>query len=148
MSQVDAEPFVFTRSARSLGAGVIVTAWFFACFSLYFLLNAHPVIAAGLSIFALPALIDLLRGSLSSLQIDAREIRWSSGGRGGQMPRGQLKSVRLDTRLDFSLRMTLQTHQGEKLRLPYECVPPAKELAAVLRAHDIAVERHHFALMG
>ncbi|MEP5153955.1 MAG: hypothetical protein ABJQ89_13130, partial [Planktotalea sp.] len=61
---------------------------------------------------------------------------------------GMLKSVRLDTRLDLSLRMTLIPHQGGKVRLPYECIPKAAEIEAALTAQDIPYERHHFTLMS
>ena len=119
-----------------------------ACVVLYVVLDSHPVIAVGLALFALPALVDMLRGGRASLQIDDKEIRWQSAGRTDHLPRGQIRTVRLDTRLDFSRRITLLTHQGGKIRLPYECVPPKSELIGALTEHGLPFEQHHFALMG
>lgn len=141
-------PYVFRRMARNPRSIGIVALWLTGCGALYVMVNAHPVIAGALAAFSLPALYDIVKNSQSDLRIDGKQIAWRSGRRSGDMPRGQLEKVRLDTRLDFSRRMTLYTHQGGKLRLPYECVPPIADIEAALQAHDIAVERHYFALIG
>lgn len=126
----------------------LVMVWLLGCLGLWLLLSAHPVIAGAIALFAVPAALDIVRGTTASLRIDHKEIRWHSGARSDAMARGVLKSVRLDTRLDFSVRLTLITHQGGKLRLPYECVPPKNTLSAALKAHDIPYQTHHFSLMG
>jgi len=141
-------PYRFTRSARAARSVILTAVWLMLCLQAYVIFEAHPGIVGVLAVFALPSLYEIAVGATSVLEVDDREVRWHSGHRSGAMPRGTLKSVRLDTRLDFSLRLTLQTHQGGKLRLPYECVPPAAELTQALTRHDIPFERHHFALMG
>ena len=140
--------FVYTRSARSPRALILVGLWWAALLLLYFVLNAAPLIVLLLGCASLPALFDIGAGAKAQLRINDKEIAWQSGRRGAHLPRGQLKSVRLDTRLDFSLRMTLQTYQGGKIRLPYECVPASNEIEAALTAHKIAFERHHFTLLS
>ncbi len=57
--------------------------------------------------------------------------------------------VLLDTRLDFSVRASVVLADGgRKIRLPYESTPPHKALEAALLARGIAVQRHHFSLIG
>ncbi len=143
-----ADSFVFTRSARSPRNLMLLALWWLVLAVLAFGLNASPVIIALLALASLPALYDIGMGATSELHITPADIIWRSGRRGGTLPRGQLKSVRLDTRLDLSLRMTLITHQGGKTRLPYECVPSAGEIEAALSAQDIPYQRHHFTLMS
>jgi hypothetical protein len=132
--------YAFKRSARSPRAVGFVALWWIVLFALYLFFNAAPV--------SLPALIDIGKGATSELQITQSDISWRSGRRAAQLPRGQLKSVRLDTRLDLTLRMTLITYQGSKVRLPYECVPPAQQIEAALKDQDILYERHHFTLLS
>lgn len=140
--------YTFTRRARSPRAIGFVVLWWLALALLYFVLEASPVILLVLSFASLPALYDLGKGTTSELSINEKEISWRSGRRAAKLERARLKSARLDTRLDLSLRLTLITHQGGKLRLPYECVPPANDIEAALNAHGIPYERHHFTLLS
>lgn len=143
-----ASAYIFSRSARSAAAIGWVAAWWAALVILYFVIDAAPVIVLLLGAISLPALFDIGAGATSTLRIDAQKIEWRSGARGAHLPRGQLKSVRLDTRLDLSLRMTLITDQGGKIRLPYECVPKANAIEKALKSYDIPYERHHFTLLS
>ena len=140
--------FTFQRAARGPRAVGFVVLWWLIIFALYAFLNGSWVILAILALCSVPALLDIYRGTSAALQITAKKIQWRSGKRAGSLARGQLRSVRLDTRLDLSLRMTLLTYQGEKLRLPYECIPKASDIEAALKAQDIPYERHHFTLMS
>lgn len=138
----------FTRSARSPRAVALVALWWLGVLVLYLVLDASKVIVLIMAAASLPALYDIGANASSELRISNAAIEWRSGRRGAQLPRGQLKSVRLDTRLDLSLRMTLLTHQGGKVRLPYECVPKAQDIERALQEHDITYERHHFTLLS
>ncbi|MGH1577619.1 hypothetical protein [Planktotalea sp.] len=148
MSQVDDSAYRFSRSSRTPRALIIVALWWVVIALLGLVLNAAPIIIAVLALASLPALYDIGAGATSELNITDKDISWRSGRRSGTLARGQLKSVRLDTRLDLSLRMTLITHQGGKIRLPYECVPKANEIEAALKTAGITFERHHFTLLS
>jgi len=148
MVLVDVDPFHFERRARSAKTIVILALWWSALMLLYFGINANPWIILVLALISLPALYDIGANARADLTIDDREISWRTGRRGANLPRGQLQKVRLDTRLDLSLRMTLITHQGGKVRLPYECVPTASVIEAELKSQGIPYERHHFTLMS
>lgn len=141
-------PYRFIRKARTPRTIAIVVIWWSILLGLYLALNASPIIVLILACASLPALFDIGAGSTAELCITEAEVTWRSGRRGAKLPRAQLKSVRLDTRLDFSLRMTLLTYQGGKVRLPYECVPPKDALEHALNERDIPFEQHHFALMS
>lgn len=143
-----AELYRYSRSSRSPRALAFVALWWLGLVLLHFVLSAAPLILLVLALVSLPALFDIGRGATSEFRITDRHIEWRTGARGARLPRGQLKSVRLDTRLDFSSRLTLLTYQGGKTRLPYECVPPAAEIEAALHSAGIPFERHHFALMS
>ena len=140
--------FTFQRAARNPRAVGFVLLWWLVIFVFYAFLNGSWAILAILALCSGPALLDIYRGTTAALQITAKDIQWRSGKRAGNLARGQLKSVRFDTRLDLSLRMTLLTYQDEKLRLPYECTPKASDIEAALKARDIPYERHHFTLMS
>ncbi len=140
--------FTFQRASRGPRAVGFVVLWWLVIFALYAFLNGSWVILAILALCSVPALLDIYRGTSAALQITAKDIQCRSGKRAGSLARRQLKSVKLDTRLDLSLRMTLLTYQGEKLRLPYECIPKASDIEAALKAQDILYERHHFTLMS
>lgn len=140
--------YSFKRSARSPRAVAFVALWWIVLWQLYLFLDAAPFIILGFALVSLPALIDIGKGTTSGLDITNAEVSWRSGRRSAKLPRGQLKSVRLDTRLDLSIRMTLLTYQGDKIRLPYECVPPAAQIEAALKDHQILYERHHFTLLS
>lgn len=140
--------YSFTRRARSPRTLIALGLWWAVLAAAYFIVHASEWVVLILGMFSLPAVYEIGANSVSGLEIDGKRIAWHSGTRGGHLPRGQLKSVRLDTRLDLSLRMTLETHQGGKVRLPYECVPAAAEIEAALTAQDIPYARHHFTLMS
>jgi len=140
--------FHFTRSARSPRALIFVTLWWLVLFVLYTALDASPVIVVILACASLPALYDIYTGGTAELRIDEKNIHWRSGRRLGQLALTELKLMRFDTKLDMSVRLTLLTHHGAKVRLPYECVPAGAEIEPYLTENGIPFEKHHFALMS
>ncbi|MGB7317785.1 MAG: hypothetical protein WBC85_07445, partial [Planktotalea sp.] len=116
---MDVDAFHFERRARSPRAIFFIALWWAAIALLHFAIQANPWILLLLALVSLPAIYDLGANASAILTIDAQHIAWRSGQRGATCPRAQLQKVRLDTRLDFSLRMTLIPHQGRKIRLPY-----------------------------
>ena len=97
-----------------------------------------------LGAFTIPALWDMLSNRTSCLDLSQHEISWKSGSTSGYFPLIKIEKIRLDTRVDFSVRVTLLLKDGTKLRLPYDCLPPHKQLESALIARGIATERHHF----
>lgn len=138
----------YEAAARSPRAYLALGLWWGGLLAAWAFLDASPWILLPLALVTLPALYEMGKGSSATLEIDSDEIRWTTGARGARMAWDEVERVRLDTRLDFSVRMSLVLPGGKRVRLPYECVPPSKALEAELDRRGIAVERHHFSLLG
>ena len=94
----------------------------------------------------IPGLFDLVKNPGSGLDVTAEQIVWFTGGERTDLPLSRIAQLRLDTRLDLSIRATLILTPGNRLRLPQPVVPPVAELIHALDQRGIAHERHHFSL--
>ena len=142
------QPYAFERTARTRTTAVVVAAiWIFAAFAVW-AFDASLVLMALLILFTAPALYDLVSNCKSGLRIDADGLHWYSGRRTGDVAWSKIDHIRLDTRLDFSVRASAVLVTGRKLRLPLEAIPKAEQLEAVLQDRDIETRRHHFSLLG
>lgn len=101
-------------------------------------------ILAVLGIFAVPALIDVLLNPVSTFSLTDGVLRWKSATQEAEMRTDQIRSARFDTRLDISVRATLNMVDGSKVRIPNDVLPSPDRLQATLEAYEIEVERHHF----
>lgn len=138
----------YQASSRGPRAFLALGLWWAGLLAAALFLDASIWILLPLALVTIPALYEMGKGAQATLEIDSEEIRWASGRRAAKMPLADLDRVRFDTRLDMSLRMSLIPQTGRRVRLPYECVPPRKALESELAARGIAVEKHHFSLMG
>ena len=148
MSRVAAEPLTYRRRGRSRAALVTVAAIWLALIMAIVLVDAAPWLMACLGAFTLPALWELIVNPAAGMTLDQQGISWFSGKREASATWNEIEKVRLDTRLDFSVRATLMLTTGQKIRLPYECTPDHNLLEAALNAQGIRTERHHFSLIG
>ncbi|WP_371036716.1 hypothetical protein [Rhodosalinus sp. FB01] len=98
------------------------------------------------ALFTLPALWDLISDRRAGLALGAERIAWHAGRRSGEVALAQIETVRFDTRLDLSVRVTLVLRSGRRIRLPQECLPRPAELQSALAARGVSTERHHFSL--
>ena len=98
--------------------------------------------------FTLPALWDLYTNRSAGITLTNQHLKWHSGTRGSEIDLDDINKVRLDTRLDLSVKATIIPHEGRKIRLPYEATPPHKLLESELNARQIKTERHHFSLFS
>ena len=55
--------------------------------------------------------------------------------------------VLFETRLDFSVRVTIVRPDGKKLRIPPDTLPHHKDLEAELDARGVTTKRRHFTLI-
>jgi hypothetical protein len=141
------EPFLFEQQARSRKTLVIVIAVWLALIAAWIWLEAALWIVTFLATFTLPAVYDLIRNPKSGLRLDETNLSWFSGRRAATLDLSEIDLIRLDTRLDFSVRVTAQLNTGRKIRLPFECTPPHLALEDALEAHNVKTQRHHFQLM-
>ncbi|WP_246039868.1 hypothetical protein [Sulfitobacter sabulilitoris] len=149
MSRAGAEPFRYRSRGRNRTTAIAVAAYYGVLVLAIVAVEASVILMAVLALFALPATIDLWRDPRAGLDLDDEGLRWFSGTRHAEVAWGEVGHVRLDTRLDFSVRASVVLADGgRKIRLPYESTPPHKALEAALLARGIAVQRHHFSLIG
>lgn len=148
MSRVAAEAFEFRRNGRNRTTMVTVLAIWTALGAAILYLDAALWLMGLVALLTLPAVWELFVNPAAGLDLTDRELSWFTGRRRAHLARGEIERVRLDTRLDFSVRATAVLTTGRKVRLPYECTPPHRILEAALNAHGIRTERHHFSLIG
>ncbi len=143
-----AEAFQYRRRGRSRAALLTVGLVWLVLLAAIVLLDAAWWLVAIIGFFSLPAIWELISNPEAGLDLDDSTVRWFSGRREAQMALSEIAKLRLDTRLDFSVRATLVPHEGHKIRLPYECTPPHEALEQAFADRGIASERHHFSLIG
>jgi hypothetical protein len=140
-------PFTFKRRGRNHAAAVIVVLIWLSLIGAYFYLEASPWVLGVLFLFTLPATVDFARDPESGLSLTHDVLRWHTGARNGEVAFSQIERVRMDTRLDFSVRVTVLLETGRKIRLPFESTPPHEAFEAALKDRGVTTERFHFQLM-
>ncbi len=140
-------PFTFSRRARSRVGLITLTLVWATLLAAWALLDAAPAIIGFLGLFTLPIVWDLWRDPQSGLSLSETELSWYSGRRQVTLEPHEISYVRLDTRLDFSVRATAVLRTGRKIRVPFESTPPHQAFEDALTACGIATQRHHFTLM-
>lgn len=115
--------------------------------ALVLLIDAAPWIVAGVALFTLPALWDLVSDRAAGLVLTGEDLRWFSGRQQDNIPHLRIKAVRLDRRLDLSYRVSVVLKDDRRIRLPQECLPEIDILARALEEAGIRVERHPFSLL-
>ncbi len=141
-----ADAFRYHRQGRSLGTLAVVILIWLAFLAARVWLDASWVILATLALFTLPALWDVIKNPSAGLTLTDRTLDWHSGRHTARINLSEIDRVRLDTRLDFSVRATVILRTGRKIRLPFEATPPNAAFETALARHDIKTERHHFSL--
>lgn len=112
------------------------------------LLDASLILMALIALCTAPALYDLASGRASGLALGPERFSWFAGRRTGEIAWDKIDHIRLDTRLDFSVRASAVLTSGRKVRVPLEATPPADMFEQILTDRGIAVKRHHFSLLG
>jgi len=110
-------------------------------------LDAAPWIVAGLALFTIPALWDLVSDRPSGLTLTQDTLHFYSGQRRDTIAHRQIKAVRLDRRLDLSYRVSIVLRDDRRIRLPQDCLPRTDQLEAALTRAGISVQRHPFSLL-
>ncbi|MGC3936561.1 hypothetical protein ACOTTU_02025 [Roseobacter sp. EG26] len=143
-----ADPFSYQRSGRNLKTLCIVLGIWLLLALAIIVVEAAPWLMGIIALCTLPALWDLFADPAAGLTFDNQSVQWFSGKRQASLLWSEVDHVRLDTRLDFSVRVTIMLKSGGKVRLPYEATPPHQTFENALHARGIRTERHHFSLVG
>lgn len=112
------------------------------------LLDASLILMALVALCTAPALYDLISGRIAGLSLSSDGLQWFAGRRTGEIAWDKIDHVRLDTRLDFSVRASAVLTSGRKVRVPLEATPPSDVFETALTDRGITVRRHHFSLLG
>ena len=136
-------PFRHETRGRSLRTALAVAAALLLLFGLY-LVGTLVWLLAVFALFVVPAVLDLLRNPIGRFELTERELNWETPRLSAALPVAQIAKARFDTRWDFSVRVTLILHDGRKLRIPQDVMPPHKALEEAFKACGVPTERHHF----
>jgi hypothetical protein len=136
----------FTYTARSPAALVTVIAIWAALFAAWIWLDAAPWVLAIFGAFTLPAVFDLAANPSAGAELTDDTLSWHAGRATAEVALDRIQMVRLDTRLDFSVRATLVLTSGHKIKMPFQSTPPHVAFEQALIAAGLKVERHHFSL--
>ncbi|MEW9919098.1 hypothetical protein AB2B41_05765 [Marimonas sp. MJW-29] len=140
------QPFTYERQSRDKRTALLIIAIWTALVMGWVFLDMAAWIVFLLAAFTLPAMWDHYANPLSGLTLDDERITWFSGKRGGEVALSEIDHVRLDTRLDLSVRVTLVTRTGTRIRLPYEATPPHESFENELNQRGLKTRRAHFQL--
>lgn len=137
-------PFSYTRHNRTPRTVAILVCVYAALIALVILFDAAWWLVGFLGLTTLPALWDIVQNTRAGLTLDQHRIRWFTGSRKAEVDLADIDHVRLDTRWDLSVRVSLVLKTDKRIRLPDESTPPHKEFELVLQQTGLRVERHHF----
>lgn len=140
--------FHYRRAERSLWTALVVAAVWLALVTAYVVIDASPVILAIVALFTLPALWDLATNPIASLSLTPQALVWQRGKDKVTIPLDTIDHIRLDTRLDLSVRATVVLRSGQRLRIPPDTMPPHRPFEHALHAAGVPTQRHHFSLRG
>lgn len=139
--------FTYARTGRSRRTAVIVATIWVAVIGAGVFWEMSAWIMTIVLTFTLPALWDLITDPPSGLTLTDTALHWHSGKRKAEVALEEIDKIRLDTRLDLSVKVTLILKTGAKVRLPFESTPPDQPLEDALTQRGLKTERHHFQLM-
>lgn len=137
-------PFVYESSGRRLSTALTVALIWIALIALRMGLDASFWLLGPIALATLPAIVDLVRDPKVRVTLDDNTLTWQAGRRDGHVPLDYIACARFDTLWDFSVRVTLETTDGRRLKLPPDCTPPHRVFESELRQRDVATVRHHF----
>lgn len=141
-------PYAYETTGRNRATLITVSMVWVAVLVAIAVFDAALWLMALIVLFTAPALYDLISGRAAGVRVDGDGLHWFAGRRTGEIAWQRISHMRLDTRLDFSVRASAVLTSGRKVRLPLEATPPADVFEAELKDRGIKVERHHFSLLG
>lgn len=142
-----ARDFVYHRQGRNQRTALTLALIWLALVAAWVFLDAAPWIVGFLALFTVPAVWDYIADPPSGMTLTDDTLHWHTGKQEAIVALDEIDLVRLDTRLDFSVRITLVLKSGAKVRLPFESSPPDQPMEEALIARDIPTRRTHFQLM-
>lgn len=134
-----------SSNGRSTKAAIVLIALWAGLICLWVFLSAAPWIVALLMLATLPAAWEFMTAKQASFRLTPTKLTWQSGRSEGDIAVAKIDAVRLETRLDWSVRVKILV-PGKRIVLPQDCVPPHRELETALQALGVTTSRHHFTI--
>lgn len=138
------EPLVHEYSARAPRNLIIVGVALVLLGLLVYVFEASWWIIFICALIALPAVIDLALDRKAHLRLDDTHLSWESGARSGSIAITDIADAKLRTAMDVSQRATLLLHDGNRVKLPIECIPKGRTLDDAFEARGIPFRRALF----
>ena len=137
-------PYHFERQGRSARSVAVLAGVYAALAVLAIRFDAAWWVVGLMALATLPALLDIARASRAGMSLDHTTLRWFSGPRQAEARLADIRHIRMDTRWDFSVRVSVVLPSGRRIRLPDESTPHHRTLEPLLQQAGLRVERHHF----
>ena len=143
-AQLDAPEFTYRAIGRNWTTLIVtLSVWVILAF-LLLRVEMAPRLAMIVFLFTLPAVYDLISARASGIKVNGDQIAWYAGKRDNSVAASLIDHIKLDTRLDLSVRCTLVLSSGQKVKVPFEACPNHRALETQLQAHGYVTRRQHF----
>jgi len=143
-AQLDAPEFTYRAIGRNWTTLIVtLSVWVVLAF-LLLRVEMAPRLAIIVFLFTLPAVYDLISARASGIKVNGDQIAWYAGKRDNSVAAHLIDHIKLDTRLDLSVRCTLVLSSGQKVKVPFEACSNHRALETQLHAHGYTTRRQHF----
>lgn len=139
--------FLHTHSGRNRRTLLVLALVYGAILTAVLMIDLSPWIAGVMVLFTLPALWEVATNPQSRLEIDQGTLAFSGPNGSQSLMLNTIDHVLFETRLDFSVRVTIVRPDGKKLRLPPDALPNHMILEKALNARGVTTKRRHFSLL-
>ena len=141
------EAYTYERRGRTITTAIVLALIYLILALGMVLLNLSQWIVAIAFVFTLPAFYDLISDVRSGMAISDQEISWFHSKTSAAIPTADIKRLRIDLRMDRSVKLTIELENGRKVRVAQPATPPLKELEAVLPKAGIEFRKNPFSLL-
>ncbi|WP_370227973.1 hypothetical protein [Cognatishimia sp.] len=137
------DSFTFESQGRTPKSIAALVAMVFVLIGLDYIGTVWWILVI-VAMITLPAAIDVFMNVTARLELNDQHLFWKNRSQEVTIPLHEIEKIRFDGRMDLSVRVSVVLQDGRKLRLPYDAMPPHKDLEAALKDRDIRTERHAF----
>ncbi len=143
---MNSDTFQYENQGRSLKTLMAVLA-VYALIAVLYSFGTLIWVLILLALFTIPAILDLVLNNTATFSLDDTHVHWKNRAQEGEVPFENIEKVRFDGRFDLSVRISLITTEGKKIKLPYDVLPPSHPLETAMKERGLRTERHPFTLL-
>lgn len=139
--------FTFKRQGRTQATVIVLGCVYLALIAAFLLLNVTTWIVLALFLCTLPAIWDLVQNPISGIEITDAAISWFHGKNSATIQKPEIERIKVDLRLDRSVKLTIQLKTGRKIRVTQPSIPPLPQLETALDQFGYAYQKNPFSLL-